>query len=505
MTTAALYLRISRDLTGEQLGVDRQRDAAEEYARASGYEVAEVFTDNDISAAGGKRRPGFEALLATLAAGHLSVVIAWNWDRLTRNRPDTVQLIETCQRAKAKVALVRGSDLDMSTPSGRMTAGILAEVAQNEIETKGERQSLAQRQRAMMGRAPKGTRPLGYTVDGDIIDDEAKMVQKIYEAFNAGASLRSLALALSGADGGDLPDVPRAQKHTRTLAIERNARRVADGHEERPVPNDGPWSPSTVLGILRNPRYAGYSTYTPKEVLANGDRRRSWRAQIIRGDGGEAVLGQWEPIVNPGTWEAVQDRLDDPARVTNRAGTDRKHLGSGLYLCGVCGKPVKAHGQRYRCAGHILRTRSHIDDFVVEVIRRRLALPDLHDLLPGADEPRLKEIKSEIGVHRARIARAERDYDSDDEDVRISARVLNRITDDREAKIRTLEAERAKLSSGAAMGRVFGAKDPVQAFDDGDLATRRSTIEVLCEVELHPHPRGKKGFNPESVTITWRE
>src|SRR5699024_948632 len=187
------------------------------------------------------------------------------------------------------------------------------------------------------------------------------------------------------------------------------------------------------------------------------------------------------------------------------AGTDRKHLGSGLYLCGVCGKPVKAHGHRYRCAGHIRRTRSHIDDFVVEVIRRRLALPDLHDLLPGADEPRLKEIKSEIGVHRARIARAERDYDSDDEDVRISARVLNRITDDREAKIRTLEAERAKRSSGAAMGRVFGATEPGRAFDEGDLATRRSTIEFLCEVERHPHPRGKKVFNPESVTITWRE
>ncbi|GAB4094646.1 hypothetical protein GCM10028787_01210 [Brachybacterium horti] len=34
MTTAALYLRISRDLTGEQLGVDRQREAAEAYARS---------------------------------------------------------------------------------------------------------------------------------------------------------------------------------------------------------------------------------------------------------------------------------------------------------------------------------------------------------------------------------------------------------------------------------------------------------------------------------------
>lgn len=133
MTTAALYLRISRDLTGEQLGVDRQREAAEAYAKSNGYTVVDVFTDNDISAAGGKRRPGFEALLDALTTGHVSVVIAWNWDRLTRNRPDTVRLIETGQQAKAKIALVRGSDLDMSTPSGRMTAGILAEVAQNEI------------------------------------------------------------------------------------------------------------------------------------------------------------------------------------------------------------------------------------------------------------------------------------------------------------------------------------------------------------------------------------
>ena len=144
MTRSAIYLRISRDLTGQRLGVDRQREAAEKYARTNGYEVAEVFTDNDISAAGGKRRPGFESLLDALTDGRVSVVIVRNWDRLTRNRPDTVRLIETCQRTKAKVALVRGSDLDMSTPSDRMTAGILAEVAQNEIETKGERQSLAQ-------------------------------------------------------------------------------------------------------------------------------------------------------------------------------------------------------------------------------------------------------------------------------------------------------------------------------------------------------------------------
>lgn len=292
MTRSAIYLRISRDLTGQRLGVNRQREAAEKYARTNDYEVAEAFTDNDISAAGGKRRPGFGSLLDALTDGRVSVVIAWNWDRLTRNRPDTVRLIETRQRTKAKVALVRGSDLDMSKPSGQMTAGILAEVAQNEIETKGERQNLAQRQRASMGRAPKGMRPLGYSVNSAVLHAEAEAVRRIYASFNARASLRAVALALSGGEREDLPDVPTMQKHSRTVEIERNSKRATAGLDPRPAPSDGPWSPSTVLDILRNPRYAGYSTYTPKETLNDGNRRRSWRAQILRDDDGEPVRGQ---------------------------------------------------------------------------------------------------------------------------------------------------------------------------------------------------------------------
>lgn len=504
MIKAALYLRISRDLSGERLGVERQREDAESLARLRGFEVVKVFEDNDISAAGSKVRPGFEQMLTGLSNGTFSVVVSWNLDRLTRNRPDTVRLIETAQRAKATLALCRGSDMDMSTPAGRMTADILASVARNEIEVKSERQSSGQRQRARLGRVPKGVRPLGYATSGDIVSHEADAVKKIYAAFNSGSSLRAIVAALSGKEGDSLPDIPTLPRHNRTLMLERNSRRSEDGQEQRPVPDDGPWAPSTVLGILRNPRYAGYSTYTPKEILANGDRRRSWRAQIVRNEQGEPVRGLWDRIVDVSVWENVQDKLDDPARITNRVGTDRKHLGSGLYLCGVCDKPVRAHGQRYRCEGHVLRTGSHIDDFVTEVVRRRLALPDLHDLLPGYDEPRQREIKDQIGEHRARIARAERDYDSDDDEVRISSRVLNRIVDDREAKIRALEAERAKLLSGSTANSVFGDQDPVSAFDSGDLAARRSTINLLCEVRLHPQPRGKKGFNPDSVTISWQ-
>ncbi|MFI2473896.1 hypothetical protein [Nocardia xishanensis] len=36
-------------------------------------------------------------------------------------------------------------------------------------------------------------------------------------------------------------------------------------------------------------------------------------------------------------------RQDDDARRSNRVGTERRHLGSGLYLCGVCDAHVKSH------------------------------------------------------------------------------------------------------------------------------------------------------------------
>src|SRR5690625_6744220 len=112
--------------------------------------------------------------------------------------------------------------------------------------------------------------------------------------------------------------------------------------------------------------------------------------------------------ISEATWWACQDRLDDPDLVTNRMGTDRRHLGSGLYLCGwkdvetgeVGGKPVRAHGLRYRCEGHVLRLREHIDTYVVETIRARLARPDLRNVIATPDNPRLRAISDEIMMHR---------------------------------------------------------------------------------------------------------
>ena len=66
-------------------------------------------------AAGKRRRPGFEAILSAIETGEVGAVIAWDMTRLTRNRRDTVRVIEAGERAETcwRSAWI-GSDL--STP-----------------------------------------------------------------------------------------------------------------------------------------------------------------------------------------------------------------------------------------------------------------------------------------------------------------------------------------------------------------------------------------------------
>jgi site-specific DNA recombinase len=97
--TAGIYARISyvrrEDGTQERLGVERQVPPCRELARRKGWAVIEpAYEDNDPSAFSGKRRPGYEQLLADAKAGRINIIVAWHADRLTRQPTENEALIE---------------------------------------------------------------------------------------------------------------------------------------------------------------------------------------------------------------------------------------------------------------------------------------------------------------------------------------------------------------------------------------------------------------------------
>src|SRR5512132_1012509 len=95
---AVVYTRMSLDRNGAGAGVARQEADARALAKVRGWHVTNVIVENDTSAAGKKTRPGFDKLLQAVEDGAAQVVIAWALDRLTRNRRDTLRLIEACQK-----------------------------------------------------------------------------------------------------------------------------------------------------------------------------------------------------------------------------------------------------------------------------------------------------------------------------------------------------------------------------------------------------------------------
>ncbi len=469
---AAIYLRVSLDQTGEGLAVERQREDCEQIAQSRGWTVVETYTDNSISAFDKvKNRPAYDRMVDDYRAGRFNALITWDLDRLTRQPRQLEDWIDAAESQGLRLVTANG-EADLQTDGGRMYARIKAAVARAEMERKGARQSRAQQQRAAKGRPPRGIRATGYTLDGELISEEAEAVQAVYKAFANGSSLKAIAAALSGAE----PAI----------------RAVGDRNWVQDLPKSVPalpsrsgraWNPTSVIAILRNPRYAGWS------MLAG---------EIVRDSTGNPVRGQWEPIVSDSLWLEVQRRLDDPARKTNRSGTERRHLGSGLFICGICDARVRAHGPRYRCAGHIMRVRSPIDAMVLEYIEGMLARPDLADLLVKEDEEQINTLNEQLQAQRDRIERAKSDYKRE----LIDGALYFEIRREAGEQIAQLDAQRMALTTGAAASAILLAPSPVEAFRRADLASRRSIIDLLCEIRLLPSPRGHKAFNPESVTIT---
>ncbi|WP_285119318.1 recombinase family protein [Propionibacterium freudenreichii] len=504
-----IYLRISLDREMDGLAIERQREDCERLAEREGWTVVETYVDQSKSATDAtKSRPDYDRMVADYQAGAFDAIVCWDLDRLTRQPRQMEDWVDAARFRGLQLKSVSG-DVDLTNENGLLIAGIKIQVARAEVVRKSKRQSRAQEQRAMMGRAPKGMRPLGYATNGDVIEDEAVAVRAIFALFTRPdhpESLRSLARALSGTD--TIEGLAPMPKHTHTVSVERETARRLRAEEENKtyqtheLKPDGPWSPSTVLGILRNPRYAGMSTYTPKTYQENGNRRRSWRAQILRDDVGEPVRGQWAPIVDDETWWRVQEILDDTERVTNTSGsTRRKHLGSGLYRCGVCGRKVTGAPRGYRCAGHVMRTGSHIDEFVTEVIAARLSRRDaLARVSTAEDTPHARAISEAISRERARMMRAQRDYDAEV----IEGRDLKRIRDAGESRIDELEAERLLRGRAGGLAPVLGTADPAAAFRQASLTTRREVIDTLAKITLLPQARGRRGFDPHSVVIEWR-
>ncbi len=109
--------------------------------------------------------PGYEQLKEGLREGRWTALLVWHVDRLCRSVRDLEDIVDLVN-GKVAVHTVKGGEIDLETPEGRLQARMLGTLARYESEHRSDRVRRAMDQNAERGIAHGGPRPYGWTRTG---------------------------------------------------------------------------------------------------------------------------------------------------------------------------------------------------------------------------------------------------------------------------------------------------------------------------------------------------
>jgi putative DNA-invertase from lambdoid prophage Rac len=174
---AGLYARVS---THDQQTLPMQLAAMRDHTRKRGWEI--VLEIKDVGS-GATVRQKREELLTAARRRVIDLVVVWRLDRWGRSLVDLVNTLQ--ELSFLQVGFVSVSEaLDLTTPSGRALAGMLAVFAEF------ERDILRDRVKAGIAQARTEGRPHGRPLSA------ALHLRKIQELFRKGISKREIAKRL---------------------------------------------------------------------------------------------------------------------------------------------------------------------------------------------------------------------------------------------------------------------------------------------------------------------
>lgn len=152
MKHIAIYVRVS----SKSQTTRSQLPDLKAWAASQGQPL-QWYEDHGVS---GKTmdRPAWNKLDAAMRAGKVSQVVCWRLDRLGRTASGLTTLFDDLQRRRVNLVSLKDG-LDLSTPAGRLLAGVLASVAQFENELRGERVRAGQAVARAKGKTWGGSKP----------------------------------------------------------------------------------------------------------------------------------------------------------------------------------------------------------------------------------------------------------------------------------------------------------------------------------------------------------
>ncbi|WP_458246790.1 recombinase family protein [Streptomyces sp. MAI_2237] len=243
----------------------------------------------------------------------------------------------------------------------------------------------------------------------------------------------------------------------------------------------------------------------------------------MRVHGASERPGNWPPLIEVETFEAVQRLLADPSRKSHTTNAVR-HILTGTLRCDVCGEAMTiSTGERAKNAGghhghaaYVCRRygclridRAKTDAFLIGdaqhpgVVLAYLSRPDIADGLsrPG-DDPELSRVRAQLSRARALLEEFE---NAEPARSLAESRERARSVEALEAEIRELEGKERSLTTPNPLVSMFKTgPGAAERWAATEVTAQRAIAALLLSPEVIGRPRVRRVDDSPSDAVTDR-
>ena len=358
----ALYCRLSQEdeRLGESLSIENQKAILLQYAKDHRFPNPTFFVDDGVSGVTFDR-PGFQAMLSEVEAGHVAVAITKDLSRLGRNSALTGLYTNFTFPQNGVRYIAINDDFDSAEPNSVNNdfAGIKNWF--NEFYARDTSRKIRAVQKA------KGERgvPLTTNVPYGYVKDPADPKHWVIDPEAAAVVKRIFSMCMEGRGPKQIANQLKADKVLTPAAYKKRQRRSTPNNEPE---NPFDWVDSSVVRILERREYTGctvnFKTYT-NSIWDKKQRENPLEKQAV-------FSNTHERIIDDDVFDKVQEIRRQRHRKTR---TGRSSIFSGLVYCADCGSKMqygssnnsdtaqdffdcslhKNHSEK--CGGHFIRVK----------------------------------------------------------------------------------------------------------------------------------------------------
>ncbi|MEA5011003.1 MAG: recombinase family protein [Angelakisella sp.] len=339
----ALYCRLSDedrnklDPTADSESIQNQKTMLINYAVQQGWDIFNIYADDDYSGSD-RTRPQFLKMLEAAEAGQFDILLCKSQSRFSRELEIVEKYIHGLflEWNIRFVSIVDNADTaNEGNKKSRQINGLVNEWYLEDVSNNVRAVLTSKRKQ---GQHIGSFALYGYQKDPDcknhlIIDEEAaQVVRMVYSLY------------LQGNGSTRIANILNQQKIPNPSAYKRL--KGENFHPAKRAPKGDLWSYTTVTAMLHNQMYTG-------DMVQGKTKKISYKSKASRRTAPEdwfIVENTHDPIISREDWNAVQKRLDSCTKPT-KSGT--VHIFAGKAKCAQCGKILHsqhAKGIKYlRC------------------------------------------------------------------------------------------------------------------------------------------------------------